>query len=315
MAVRYPFLPYGKLYIVLLIQGESRCFVQMGINQEKSGITGNIPVINRKVESKISYGKSDKTWAEYNIFTNPILSNNKETVYRAIVRNDQMVAIVRKNYTLLPNEKALEASLEAAKLTGMEPFFIKKKNNYMLSASGTKLYAMFTPKGQGVHRVDGDEVQLGVTIQNSIDGSSSFGCGLFSFRSACQNGVIIGKKNIETVFKVHTKSLDKIISNLQGVILQVMEKGNIVLESYREMAREKITLELVEKLMKSRLSKKVLPEYVTEKETLKTDLEKLTEWQLYNDVTQAIWHGEKTDISTKELQFNYLHAVMPVARI
>lgn len=275
-----------------------------------------------EIKSAISYGETDRTWEKYDLFMNPILSNGKKTVYRAVMRQNDLVAIVKKHYTLFPNEEALKISDQAAKLAKMAPFVVKKNDNWMMNKSDTRLYAMYVPKsavadgiaGHQMVQVNGDEVLTGITIRNSIDGSSSFGVGLFTFRSACSNGVIVGRKDIASIYKVHTKSLNATTNRLRDIILSMMERGNDVIESYREMAETKITLELVEKLNKSRLSKNVLPNYVTEKD-LKSELKKLTEWQLYNDITAAIWHGAKTDISTKDLQFGYLHTVMPVVSL
>lgn len=261
----------------------------------------------------ISYGKPDETWKDYGLFMNPVLHNGKETVYRAIIRKDQLISVVKGNYHLLPNEKALEAALAAADLTKMEPFAIRKHHNFLYNANATRLYAMFMPKGKNVYRVDGEEVLIGAVVQNSIDASSSFGCSLFSFRGICSNGSIIGRRNIANIYQVHTKGLAAIIQDLKNIILRVMEKGQDVINAYNTMAQVKITNELVEKLTRSRLPKRVLPDYLTNGE-LTSELAHVTEWQLYNDITRQIWHNMYTDIATKQVNFDNLHRIMPVVR-
>ena len=75
------------------------------------------------------------------------------------------------------------------------------------------------------------------------------------------------------------------------------------------MATQKATEELLLSLGNSRLSKNVLPDYITE-ETVQAP-EDLTVWETYNDITAQIWHNTKSDMTSKTFQFNTLHQIIP----
>jgi hypothetical protein len=103
--------------------------------------------------------------------------------------------------------------------------------------------------------------------------------------------------------------LKPVLDDMGSVILGVMEKANDVLQSYRNMAEEKVTGELVNRILSSRLTKKSLPDYLLEEELSTPDLSK---WQLYNDITELIWHNENSGLKTKTFQFKTLHSLIPL---
>jgi len=90
-----------------------------------------------------------------------------------------------------------------------------------------------------------------------------------------------------------------------------MERAPAILDAYRRLAEQKITERLIERLKKSRLSKKVLPDYITVDE-ISPEALNLSRWELYNDITEAIWHNLKAGMRTKTFQFKVLHQVMEV---
>jgi hypothetical protein len=88
-----------------------------------------------------------------------------------------------------------------------------------------------------------------------------------------------------------------------------MDQSISLLETYRRMAATKVTDKFITKILKSRLPAKVLPDYLKEEEA---KLPNITEWQLYNDITELIWHNEKTGLHSKTFQFNTLHSITPL---
>jgi len=260
----------------------------------------------------ISFGEPDKTWQQYDLLQYPILYSEDDTAYKAIVRDGDLIKILGQGYELFPNEEALKLADQAAALVGLKPFNVsapglRTEENVIYNDTATRMRAIYAV-GK-VHRVDGEEVNLGVNVFNSIDGSTSFGCGLFTFRSICGNGVILGYERIFSAKRMHTRGLSKLLGDMKARIILVMERGLDVLESYRRMAQEKVTERLVDRILRSRLSLKVLPGYVKEEEAKLPDI---NQWQLYNDVTELIWHNEDAGLHTKTFQFNTLHRVMPL---
>ena len=264
----------------------------------------------------LELGELDKTWQQYDLYQAPLLFNGEKTRYKAIIYKGKIVAVVGRGYELFPNEEALKIADRAARIAGLKPFSIKApgietEGHVLYNQDRTRMRAIYVPDEE-IKIADSDRVKVGIQIYNSIDSSSSFGCGLFSFRGICSNGVIFGYQKIYGIRKIHTKSLTAAINSLKNRIALMMDKARDVIAEYRRMAQTEITEELIEKIRKSRLSKKILPEYLREEEA---EIPTITEWELYNDITEAIWHNAKAGMRTKTHQFQVLHQVMEVAAI
>jgi hypothetical protein len=132
---------------------------------------------------------------------------------------------------------------------------------------------------------------------------------LFTYRFICGNGVIMGKENLLSVRRVHTRGLERAVEELKARMVVVMEEGAGLVEGYRALARMRVTEGLVERILGSRLPLRVLPDYVMEEEAAVPDV---SVWQLYNDVTEAIWHNARAGLRTKTFLFSQLHRVMPL---
>jgi len=261
---------------------------------------------------EINFGEPYTAWKQYGLEQYPIQVDGKDTSYKAIFRNNGLVKVLGKSYELFPNEEALKIADAAASLAGLEPFApktfgVRAEGHRLYNKQETKMRAIYTP-GK-IQRVDGEEVNVGVNVFNAIDGSSSFGCGIFTFRSICSNGVIFGYEEIMSLRRIHTKGLQTAIEDMKNKMVLVMEQGAELLETYRRMAAIKVTEKFIDRILSSRLPAKVLPYYLKEEEAKLPDI---TEWQLYNDITELIWHNEKTGLHSKTFQFNTLHSIMPI---
>jgi hypothetical protein len=185
------------------------------------------------------------------------------------------------------------------------------------------LYALNEP-----YTVNGDKMHIGVGVHNSIDGTTSFGAGIFTFRNACKNMVLAGskgyhqdfdqRKTLEYIYRRHTSSIDPIIGDLSNTIAKIMDRAAGIIDAYKRMAEKKVDAEYLEelakKLSRSRLPAKVLPSYLkaepdkTEEQQAKPE----TVWDIYNDLTANIWHNDKTNMRIKIFHFDNLHRVLPL---
>jgi len=263
---------------------------------------------------QIAFGELDKTWQQYDLYQAPLHFNNQQTQYKAIIYNGKIAAIVGKGYELFPNEEALKIADRAARIVGLEPFKMKvpgieTEDNVLYNKDRTRIRAIYIPKNGEIKITDRDFCKVGVQIYNSIDSTSAFGVGLFTFRGACSNGVIFGYRKICGIRKIHTKSLSAAIDTLKNRIAAIMDQASRVVADYREMTQIKLTEELAEQIKKSRISKRVLPDYLKEEEV---KLPRVSVWDLYNDVTEAIWHNAKAGMRTKTHQFQILHQTLGV---
>jgi len=280
----------------------------------------------------ISFGQPDQTWNKYSLTEYPLKVNGAATDKKAVMKEGNLVGIFTNKYVLLPNEEAVKQADAVAAESGLVPF--DKFSGPWVSKMGDKTYT--TTYGQNharvnamyaiqkEYQVNGEEMYIGVSIHNSIDGSKGFGAGIFTFRQACKNMVIVaGQKNwsinysrmdhgktLETVNKRHTAIIDPQTFKLKTVIAQVMTKAQNIIKAYEQLATEKATEDLLKSLGVSRLSKNVLPDYIAEEEVQAP--ENLTVWEAYNDITAQIWHNQKSDMTSKTFAFNTLHQIIPL---
>ncbi len=277
--------------------------------------------------ASVNLGEFDNTWREYGIATAPLEFDSKPSGFNALMKDGKLVTIVGSYYRVLPNEEAVKVADAAAKMAKLVPFdeftgdwFCRMNDHVIIDKEGKRMHALYAINKP--YQVGGDKMHLGVGIHNSIDGTTAFGAGIFTFRHACSNMVLAGTRNwkmafdqrktIDYVYKRHTVSMDPVVGQLKTVILALMEKAHMIIENYEDMARTKLTVDFAQKLKDSRLPDKVLPDYIaTDEEKLKT-VPNITAWQTYNDITAAIWHNAKTDLKTKEHHFNVLHQLVAV---
>jgi hypothetical protein len=275
---------------------------------------------------KMELGQSSQKWVQYELFDTPLLYNGEPSEYKTIVQNDELVAIVGKDYELLPNEEAVKLADEAAGLAGMVPFdeftgdwFIRMGDHVI--KNGAKVHALYAINKP--YHIGKDKMHLGVGVHNSIDGSMGFGAGVFTFRNACANMVFAGMRGYEQgfdqratldhIYQKHTSGLRPIAENLEKVILGLMEKAGDIIASYEEMARRRVTLELLEKIKKSGIREKVLPDYLKTEKDAPLEVPDISEWVLYNDITEKVWHNPDRGLDAKLWQFKALHKIMPIA--
>lgn len=285
----------------------------------------------------LSFGNPDTTWSKYGLAEYPINFNGAKTSNKAITQNGNLITIVSDKYVLLPNEEAQAQADAIAKAAGLVPFDKFNGKNLKLTIRGNDGNAVFFgPNNARMHvmyaiekefTVNGEQMWMGVGIKNSIDGSKAFGADIFSFRSACSNMVMIAsagargwsfgitrQKMLEQVYKRHTKCLDPQTFKLKLVLAQVMDRANGIIAAYEEMAAQKVEEDLIKKIQKVNLPKKFLPDYIQQEESkdLIVPSASVTEWEFYNDITEAIWHNEASTMDSKIGQYNELHKAMPL---
>jgi len=258
----------------------------------------------------LSFGEVDKSFVQYNLYQAPIKFMGKDTRYKAILREGQLVAIVGKTYKLFPNEMAIEIAKDVAAKLGAVPF---REDNVMYNKRSTRVFASYIlPECEEV--IGNDTVHPGFTIQNSIDATLAFSCSGFTYRTVCKNGVMVGFKRLSTVYHKHTGGLEVEKEKVEKMVESVLKDTENVLKAYAVMAQEKLTEEIAKSIAK--LSKPLRPPYIkVEKGELVGFDQTKTLWEVYNDITAAIWHNTKFDIDGKVGRFGLLHRLIPLPRV
>lgn len=209
--------------------------------------------------------------------------------YKVGIRNNQLAGIMTNKYTFIANEKAYQLIRDS----GFKP------TNVEFAHNGNVMFVqVFTDKvGDGPHmwsndQNGGDKVQVGVMIRNSIDGTTSFGGDIFTYRSRCANGAIIGKKNLGSFSVKHVGQYDRLVAVFRAQLNRAFDLSVKVKQFYMKAAEVKINQEIAESLIKTKLPQKFLPDFikVEKKATILQDKNR-TVWDGFNEITDKAWHG------------------------
>jgi len=279
----------------------------------------------------LTSGQPDDTWSQYNLAEVPLLLNGEQTKYKAILQAGEIAQIATNQYHVLPNEEAVKIADATAAQMGLVPFdeftgsWFQRLDDHVIR-DGFKVHALYALNEP--YNVNGDEMHIGVGVHNSIDGTTSFGAGVFTFRNACRNMVLAGskgyhqdfdqRKTLEYVYKRHTAAIDPVVGQLSHIISDIMDRAVDIIESYKKMAKQNADNQYLEdlqtRLLRSRLPAKVYPSYLLAEPEKATVLNAKPEtiWDVYNDITANIWHNQSTNMRIKIFQFDHLHKVIPL---
>lgn len=279
---------------------------------------------------EIQSGKVDSKWEQYGLNQVDIKLRDLDTPYKMIVEDGQPIAITSKKYVLIPNQIVLEAADSVAQKLGAVPFinfkgewFNKPKDHVMMNAEKTRITALYG-FNEPVEITPGDKIQLGFSIRNGIDGGSSFGIGMFTFRHACSNMFIMARMKVgqgmgfddrsviskfDTMHQGEGAEMMASVDAIVPIVKQVIQSGTKVVDLLRTMATTKITQEKAFQLMS--LPVKYLDkisgfEVAGGKAGKKAEVKytgDVTEYQAWNDITALLTHDEKGGYGTKMMHF------------
>jgi hypothetical protein len=257
-------------------------------------------------------GDAQQEWEQFGIELVPIQFRSRtqedwqDTGRRVVNRNGKYIDTVSDRYQLLPNERAVEAANEAARQLGAEPFhewerpddddggwFIELDDHVFQDGERRRVHALYA--WDSAHWED-EPIEYGFVVHNSIDKSTPFKVGLFSYRHACANMVMMDvnkmPENIEAEREVlassshrHTSSLEVDIDGLVDRIKASLFLVDQIDESYRRWRDEVVDYTQVESLLKTnRLATSDMPGWIQE---LKDDFDEAAETA--GDDDEADW--------------------------
>lgn len=224
--------------------------------------------------------------------------------YKIGIRNNQLAGIMSKRYTFISNEKAYQLIQDSGFKPERTDF--SKTGNAMFvqvfsdDASGLRPHT-FTAQGES------DKVEVGLLIRNSIDGTTSFGGDIFTYRSRCSNGAVVGKKSLGSFSVKHVGQYEKLVAVFKAQLNRAFELSTKVKTYYQKATEVKINQEIAESLIKTKLPQKFLPDFISidEKITILADKNR-TVWEGFNAITEKAWHGihgqdgKSLDITTRK---------------
>jgi hypothetical protein len=279
---------------------------------------------------EVQSGKVDSKWAEFGLHQVDIKLRDRETGYKLIVRDGEPLAITSKGYVLIPNEVALEAADAAAQRLGAKPFtdfsgpwFAKPENHVMMNFEKTRMSALYA-FDEPVEIAPGDKIHVGFSVRNGIDGGAAFGTGSWTFRHACANMFLMARLGIgrgmgfddrevmSSLYQIHygkPAELMATVDELVTVLEKVVQSGFQVVARLRNMTETKLTIEKAAKIqaLPVKYLEKLSGFEVSKKAGKKAEVQFLggdvTEYQVWNDLTQLLTHDSKGGWDTKMTQY------------
>lgn len=303
--------------------------------------------------AQLTAGPATQTWPDYGLELVPVHMDGTDTGRRLIRRNGDYIADVSDDYHLLPNEQAVAAANQAADNLGAVPFhdfdgdwYVELDDHVFQDTERRRVHALYAHNDPVDVTGDGDTIQFGIAVHNSIDSSLTFQVSLFTFRHACANMVFMGQNGQGMGFddrtviahesRKHTKGLEVDVEGLQARIENMLVFTDDVTDTYRAWTGQFITVEHIEALIR-RFPHADLPAWIqdiadtletaAENESLDGERTELTRderrdiirsgmvndtvWDTYNSLTESVWHSETTADTTKQRKMKDIHRVFP----
>lgn len=288
---------------------------------------------------------NEMDYSKYGYEVLSIFDGNNLTEFKAIrnSKKEKIVAIPRVGYKLLPNEVVLDVANQVADSVNLQPFklitdsvedwktFAPKSKYYkskkvghklvqsiagdthaLIDDEATRMFAFYVlPKLEIMDK--NEEMNFGICVRNSVDGTSGLAIDGFTFRHVCQNASLMTLAQVVKsgqqvgIKRRHTKKLDISLGNLEDWVRQVVGQMGKVKNLYANWMVQELNKDTVFKLGRS-LPVKYLPDFINvEKKKVTLTADPIpTMWKTYNIVTAKIWH-EPVELKTKQLLFEKLH--------
>jgi hypothetical protein len=297
---------------------------QTNQTQKTNGIVSDQQSISHTKRSRLSL-KTKETFRKYGIKTYNIEANGKDwNKYQFIERKGNPIAILSSKDQVLPNELVIEKADQIAQKLDAKPFTFDDRNwfskyevheHVLASRNLASMSALYVFREDVDITGEGDYVHLGYSVGNAIDGSRAFSVAIFTFRKVCSNfmlhlhsekmlKVVNGEQitadlrlnqtqTLASVSRKHTKSLST--KMVLPTIKAVIKSADCVVQRYRAMKKAEL-LEKQAAQVVNYLPKRVygVLSYidVNQDNNKVTITQKVSQWQAFNDLTQALSHGK-----------------------
>lgn len=242
--------------------------------------------------------------------------------YQCVYNADQKepAMITSDKYTIVQHKEVFDSFIAGCKDLGLQGFGT-------IWNGGNRVAVEISFKGKNIKdptagHIAGDDkaapktIALGVRLTNSYDKSLSIHGQLFGYRSACSNGMLLGKFMKEiSIEQRHIGQIDiteKMETFLKAIINSERDLNELVSETIKDTLEWDIAFKVLKKIFENRHSKHIeeilkkvgvavvsVKDLKTGKESFeyvfndKEHAKKVSRWDLYNAVTNYLTHGEK----------------------
>lgn len=230
---------------------------------------------------------------------------------KAVITNDagniNLVNIVSKSFAVIPNQLVMDMIADVSKDLNLSMLSTKyTRNGYAVRID------LLSDRKEAVEI--NDLVQFGVSIRNSIDGTSALGVDMFTYRLICRNGATARDARI-TFNARHVGDADKLISMFREALRSALEHCHSLLEVYRKATRIKVDKDIALRLV--RLNLPTMYYYYTPikiiadgKELIIDVTREDTLWNTFNAITYVITHKSKANPIARSRMTHRLHRIL-----
>jgi hypothetical protein len=276
------------------------------IRNEDREVIGTIELTNIRYPFEYNIGEADMVlrtnYAETKL-------NKVKAVFEKNVDNGKvnLVSIVSKNFAVIPNQLIMQMVADVSKDLNLSTLSVKyTKTGYAMRID------LLSERKEAVE-VD-DLVQFGVSIRNSIDGSTALGVDGFTYRLACRNGATARIPNI-TFNAKHVGDVNKLLDAFKEALRTALEYCHQLAELYRKATRIKVTKEIAERLVELRLPAMYYKYTPIKLNVDGRDVEvgvvrEDTLWNTFNGMTYVITHKSRANPIARSRMTHRLHRIM-----
>jgi len=267
-------------------------------------VIGTIELTNIRYPFDYNIGEADMV-----LRTN--CNETKLSKVKAVFANNgkiNLVSIVSRNFAVIPNQLIMQMVADVSKDLNLSTLSVKyTKNGYAMRID-------LLSERKEVVEVN-DLVQFGVSIRNSIDGSTALGVDGFTYRLRCLNGATAKIPNV-TFNAKHVGDANKLLDAFREALRTALEYCHQLAELYRKATRIKVTKEIAEKLVELRLPTMYyrytpIRLNVDGREEVEIDvIREDTLWNTFNGITYVITHKSRANPIARSRMAHKLHRVM-----
>jgi hypothetical protein len=269
-------------------------------------VIGTIELTNIRYPFEYNIGEADMVLRTN--YAETKLSKVK-AVFEKNVNNGKvnLVSIVGRNFAVIPNQLIMQMVADVSKDLNLSTLSVKyTKNGYAMRID------LLSERKQPIEV--NDLVQFGVSIRNSIDGSTALGVDGFTYRLACRNGATARLQNV-TFNAKHVGNVDRLLDAFREALRTALEYCQQLAELYRKATRIKVTKEIAERLVELNLPMmyyKYTPIRLNvdgkdvEIDVIRED----TLWNTFNSITYVITHKSRANPIARSRMTHRLHRVM-----
>jgi hypothetical protein len=270
-------------------------------------VIGTIELTNIRYPFEYNIGEADMVLRT--AYAETKLSKVK-AVFEKNVDNGKvnLVSIVGRNFAVIPNQLIMQMVADVSKDLNLSTLSVKyTKNGYAMRID------LLSERKQPIEV--NDIVQFGVSIRNSIDGSTALGVDGFTYRLACRNGATARLQNV-TFNAKHVGDANRLLDAFRETLRTALEYCYQLAELYRKATRIKVTKDIAERLVELNLPMmyyKYTPIRLNVDGREEVDVDVIREdtlWNTFNGITYVITHKSRANPIARSRMTHRLHRVM-----